>query len=126
MEDGATVFEVEIAASEEAEDGAEGVPVELSTTEVLDAVPTIETSVDTSEAELALKVAALAERKALVEVGAELDDELRAFAGHVKSNKGVVDNVVPTKPKLGAGVFGYASCKVYHQVLIFPKMVHAV
>ena len=39
----------------------------------------------------------------------------------LKSKRGVVLRVVPTIPKLGFGVVGYASWRVYHHVLIFPK-----
>lgn len=33
----------------------------------------------------------------------------------------MLDRVLPTIPKLGAGVVGAASCSVYHQTFVLPK-----
>lgn len=51
---------------------------------------------------------------------AEREEELDTL-GHVKSKSGVVLSVDPTIPK-GSGIgLGAVSCRVYHQVLMFPK-----
>lgn len=55
----------------------------------------------------------------LEETGVEL--EVVEAAGQLRSYKGVVLNVVPTIPKLGFGVVGYASCRVNQKVLTLPK-----
>lgn len=89
--------------------GSAGVADEVSTTEVGEAVPKIEVSVEISDAELALKVATLAVVEAWTLLELELDVEPVVPAGQVKLNNGVVDSVVPTRPKLGLGVVGYAS-----------------
>jgi hypothetical protein len=44
--------------------------------------------------------------------------------GQVKLNRGVVLNLPPTIPKLGSGVVGSASWRVYHQVLVLPNRAH--
>jgi hypothetical protein len=44
--------------------------------------------------------------------------------GQVKLNKGVVLNWPLTRPKLGSGVVGSASWRVYHQVLVLPNKAH--
>lgn len=41
-----------------------------------------------------------------------------------RSKSGAEPKVDPTMPKLGEGVSGAASCKVYHQVLVDPKREH--
>ena len=46
-------------------------------------------------------------------------------AGQVRLYRGVVLRVDPTSPKLGLGVTGAASCRVYQNVLILPNTVHA-
>lgn len=59
-----------------------------------------------------------------VEEGSKLDGSV-TFA-HERSYSGDVLNVaslvlLPTRPKLGFGAVGAASCKTYHQVLILSK-----
>ena len=89
------------------------------------------------EANIALEAAPLV----LVDEGAELlvpdeDDEvvaledkledagLNGMAGQVRLKRGDVLNCVPTMPKLGLGVVGKESRRVYHHTLILPKMLH--
>ena len=57
---------------------------------------------------------------------AELDEDATDFepAPQLRSYNGVVLNVVLTTPKLGLEVVGYASCNMYHQVLILPRTEH--
>jgi len=86
---------------------------------------------------LSLDAIALAPWEEAIEVVAEVavavddldDDELLLMtapaAGQVRSYKGVVLSVDPTSPKLGLGVVGAASCKVYQNVLILPSTVQA-
>lgn len=52
------------------------------------------------------------------------EDDEDADALQERSKSGVELRVDPTTPKLGEGVSGAASCKVYHQVFVDPKSEH--
>lgn len=49
----------------------------------------------------------------------DADEEL-----HERSYSGVMDRELPTIPKLGDGVSGAASWRVYHQTLVAPNRGH--
>lgn len=49
----------------------------------------------------------------LVEEAADEEDEA-STPSQLRSNRGVVVSSLPTMPKLGLGVSGAASCRVYH------------
>jgi hypothetical protein len=60
-----------------------------------------------------------AEGPAVEEAAAEEEE-----AEQDRSKRGVVLRVLPTIPKLGLGVTGLASCRMYHQVLVLPNRGH--
>lgn len=79
-----------------------------------------------ADADAAAEAEAEEFRPAVVEAIAEevelLDDP---GAGQVRSYSGVVVRVEPIRPKLGLGVLGAASCRVYQKVLILPRTEQA-
>lgn len=107
----ATPWEGETAAPDEA--------AWLPVTTVEKEVAALDAAADVTEA-WAAPVAALEAAEVAVEEWALL--ELEDTALQERSNRGVVLRVLPTMPKLGFGVTGAASWRVYHQVLIFPKL----
>lgn len=77
----------------------------------------------TAESELRMLDAALPEALTAAvfeEAADEAADELDTLLQD-RSYKGVVVKVLPTIPKLGAGVVGAESWRVYHQTLVFPN-----
>ena len=86
---------------------------------------------------LSIDAIALAPWEEAIEVVAEVlvaiddadDEELLLMAaptaGQVRLYRGVVLRVDPTSPKLGLGVLGAASCRVYQNVFILPSTVQA-
>lgn len=61
------------------------------------------------------------ETTALVAVDEPELEEDEELSGQLRSYSGVLLRVIPTTPKLGLGVSGKASCKVYQNVVICPK-----
>lgn len=62
------------------------------------------------------------EAEAVPEADADADEEgEESEALQERSYRGVVDKVLPTIPKLGEGVSGAASWRVYQKTLVFPK-----
>lgn len=61
-----------------------------------------------------------AEGPAVEDAAAEEEEE----AEQERSKRGVVLRVLPTIPKLGLGVTGSASWRMYHQVLVLPNRGH--
>lgn len=79
-------------------------------------------AVEDAEAELLAKVEALVGAVLVEEAEAE-DDEVPELAlSHDKSYRGLLVRVEPMTPKLGLGVVGDESWKVYHQTLVLPNM----
>lgn len=120
---GAELTRAELAGTELTEE--ELVGAELAETELLTGmldwvVPKMEVSVDESEAEVGVKIAVVAVLEGvLVAVLLELltaEEE----AGQVRSNSGPLLSWLPTIPKLGLGVVGYESWRVYQKRLYVP------
>ena len=80
-------------------DVAESVVAEIETLATLEAPPIVDDVDDKDRVE-------------------ELEEEL---SEQLKSYNGFVLRVDPTRPKLGLGVFGKASCKVNQKVVIWPS-----
>lgn len=59
-----------------------------------------------------------------VEDAAAAAAEEEEEAEQERSKRGVVLRVLPTIPKLGLGVTGSASWRMYHQVLVLPNRGH--
>lgn len=98
--------------------------VTLALSEAMTLAP-IDDAVD-ADADAVAEAEAEEFRPAVVEAIAEevelLDDP---GAGQVRSYSGVVVRVEPIRPKLGLGVLGAASCRVYQKVLILPRTEQA-
>lgn len=74
------------------------------------------------EAETVSEPEATPEAEAVLEADTDADEEAaKSDALQERSYRGLVDKVSPTIPKLGEGVTGAASCKVYQKTLVFPN-----
>ena len=94
--------------------------------------PGIGVCVDPASLSTKLEVLPLAAELCRVDATLETDEEADGteledaddIVEHSKLYSGVVDKLDATMPKLGLGVVGAASCKVYHQVLTVPNKEH--
>lgn len=96
--------------------GLEAAPVVVALT---DSVATSDAVADPPSETTAVAVPETEALSLEVELDEELEEELQE-----RSYKGVVVKVLPTIPKLGDGVSGAASWRVYHQTFVSSKRGH--